>query len=204
MENQEKFEQFVEVIKITGIHSLNLSNIGIGPTAAKIVGKMLLPTKFSAANTYEMEEVQKITTCNYSQDGQWLCLGRGDSTASLVDAKTGRPKKLLKGVHWDAITSACFSPDSQTLCLASLDKTASLIDLTTGQPLYKFDRTGSKEITSVDFSPVVCYGCLTTPGPHARACPKCKSNSLGSIICLGSKDGAAVMLNARSGKILHV
>ena len=54
---------------------------------------------------------------------QRLALGSNDSTASIVDARTGERELHLQGLHTNDIRSVAWSPDGSRLALGSGDKT---------------------------------------------------------------------------------
>ena len=86
-----------------------------------------------------------------SGDGKTLAMGQPDGSIILVDAGTGRRRRVLTA-HSAAITGLVFSPDGATLASASDDRTAILWNLATGKAQETLrGHTGS--VTGVAFSP---------------------------------------------------
>ncbi len=99
-----------------------------------------------------------------------------DSTASLWDARTGKPIATLRG-HGAALVSACFSPDGDRVLTASQDTTARLWDGRTGAPIATL-QGGKYALAGAIFSPD------------------------GKRIVTRSDDGPARLWDGRTGKLL--
>jgi WD40 repeat protein/DNA-binding SARP family transcriptional activator len=90
-------------------------------------------------------------TLAVSRNGKTLALGQQDGSIILVDAGTGRRRRVLTG-HSTIVTGLAFSPDGATLASASDDRTAILWNLATGKARETL-RGHAGSITGVAFSP---------------------------------------------------
>jgi WD40 repeat protein/DNA-binding SARP family transcriptional activator len=86
-----------------------------------------------------------------SRDGKLLALGQQDGSIILVDAASGRRRRVLTGLSAQ-LTGLAFSPDSATLASASGDRTAILWDVATGKPRETLEGHAGA-VTGVAFSP---------------------------------------------------
>eukprot|EP01047_Picozoa_sp_COSAG01_P104008 COSAG01_NODE_33393_length_565_cov_0.379828_1_plen_143_part_10 len=80
----------------------------------------------------EPEPAARVAATN-AVHGAVLALGSDDTTASLVNARTGERTHHLRGLHTSAISSVALSADGAVLALGSEDRTASIVDARTGE-----------------------------------------------------------------------
>lgn len=93
-----------------------------------------------------------IWSVAFTPDGRHILASHdGDNTATLWDARTGRPVRTFRG-HTGQINELCVSPDGHHIATASSDKTARLWDLRTGQEL-RILRGHNGRVMSVAFTP---------------------------------------------------
>src|SRR6266550_2550672 len=98
-----------------------------------------------------MKHEDKISSAQFSPDGQRVVTASNDWTARLWDAASIEPVgELMK--HEDKVNSAQFSPNGQRVVTASVDKTARLWDAATGKPVGE-PMKHEDSVTSAQFSP---------------------------------------------------
>jgi len=68
----------------------------------------------------------------FAPDGETLAIGGYDSTVKLLDAKTGRVLKTLRG-HKNYVRAVAFSPDGKTLATGGWDQAVKLWDVDKGE-----------------------------------------------------------------------
>ncbi|MBA2306826.1 hypothetical protein H0W26_01675, partial [Candidatus Dependentiae bacterium] len=74
----------------------------------------------------------KVSSAEFSPDGEIVITASRDTTARLWSVKTGQQLYRLKG-HKQGIASVAFSPDGKTVLTGSEDETALLWNVTTGK-----------------------------------------------------------------------
>ena len=79
-----------------------------------------------------------VSSVSFSPDGKTLVSGSRDSTVSMWDVDSDRPRRILDG-HRSSISDVRFSPDGKSLASSSFDHTVRLWDLASGQTLKVFE-----------------------------------------------------------------
>jgi pentatricopeptide repeat protein len=74
-----------------------------------------------------------VKWASFSPDGRLVVTASEDSTAHVLDARTGRVLHTLK--HGSTVFSAIFSPDGRYVATASRDRSARVWEADTGQPI---------------------------------------------------------------------
>jgi len=93
-----------------------------------------------------------VNEAKLSPDGRFIAVGRTGNNAKLIDFKTGKVFRTLRG-HNSMVISLCFSSDGRFLATGGLDGKAIVWDVETGKPVQTFTFPDKKEaIYSVDFS----------------------------------------------------
>ena len=95
--------------------------------------------------------VRRVSTAQFSPNGQRIVTASLDSTAHVWDVATGKELFTLVG-HGDDVGSAFFSPDGQRIVTASLDGTARIWDAASGEELFA-SRGHEDGVASARFSP---------------------------------------------------
>jgi len=87
-----------------------------------------------------------------SPDGRFIAIGRTGNNARLIDFKTGKVYKTLRG-HNSMVISLCFSSDGKYLATGGLDGKAIVWDVETGDKVREISFADTKlAIFSVDIS----------------------------------------------------
>jgi WD40 repeat protein len=87
-----------------------------------------------------------------SPDGKYIAVGRTGNSARLIDFKTGKVYKTLRG-HRTMVISLSFSNDSKYLATGGVDGKVIIWDVESGDAVRTFTFTDEKEaIYSLDFS----------------------------------------------------
>ena len=93
-----------------------------------------------------------VNEAKLSPDGRFIAVGRTGNNAKLIDFKTGKVFRTLRG-HNSMVISLCFSSDGRYLATGGLDGKAIVWDVETGTAVRTFSFPDEKEaIYSVDFS----------------------------------------------------
>jgi WD40 repeat protein len=154
--------------------------------------------------------------------GAVLALGSDDTTASLVNARTGERTHHLGGLHTSSISSVALSADGAVLALGSADKTASLVNARTGERTHHLRGLWTGAIRSVALSAdgaVLALGSADSTaslvnartgerthhlrGLHTDAIRSVALSADGAVLALGSADTTASLVNARTGERTH-
>jgi WD40 repeat protein len=121
---------------------------------------------YDAATWRELSKFPgKTARLNFSPDGEQLAIPDEKGTIRLVDVRTGRVLKTLRG-HQDAVNWLEFSPDGRQLGSASQDGTALLWDISSGAAHLLPDHSGGR-VTAITFSPNGHF--VATASPQDRA-----------------------------------
>jgi WD40 repeat protein len=93
-----------------------------------------------------------VNEARLSPDGRYIAVGRTGNNAKLIDFKTGKVYKTLRG-HSSMVVSLCFSKDGKYIATGGLDGKAIVWDVETGIAINTFTFPDQKEaVFSVDFS----------------------------------------------------
>ncbi len=93
-----------------------------------------------------------VNEAKLSPDGKYIAIGRTGNNAKIIDFKSGKVFKTLKG-HKSMVISLCFSPDGKFLATGGIDGKAIVWDVETGNPVRTITFTDEKlAIFSVDIS----------------------------------------------------
>jgi WD40 repeat protein len=93
-----------------------------------------------------------VNEAKLSPDGKYIAVGRTGNNAKIIDFKTGKVFKTLKG-HKSMVISLCFSPDGKYLATGGIDGKAIVWEVETGKPVQTITFTDEKlAIFSVDIS----------------------------------------------------
>jgi WD40 repeat protein len=119
-------------------------------------GKKLISLKGSLTEIDErllkMYWASLVNEAKLSPDGRFIAVGRTGNNAKLIDFKTGKIYKKLKG-HNSPVISLCFSNDSKYIVTAGMDGKAILWDVESGNRIRDFLFNDSTlTIFSVDIS----------------------------------------------------
>jgi WD40 repeat protein len=94
-----------------------------------------------------------VNETRLSPDGRFIAIGRTGNNAKLVDFKTGKIEKTLRG-HSGMVISLNFSNDGKYLATGGLDGKAIVWDVNSGEMLKKFIYKDTNQVIfSVDISP---------------------------------------------------
>ena len=102
----------------------------------------------------------------FSPDGRWI-LALGDEGIVLIDAVTGKPRKLkreLGPMYGDGMT---FSPDSKTIALVTAVGAVSLIDVNDGEEVARFEDPEQAKAFYFTFSRDGSYLAVSVQGSAA-------------------------------------
>jgi WD40 repeat protein len=93
-----------------------------------------------------------VNEAKLSPDGKYIAVGRTGNNAKLIDFKTGRVYKTLRG-HKGMVISLSFSCDGKYLATGGIDGKVIVWEVETGLPVRTFSFQDEKEaIFSLDFS----------------------------------------------------
>lgn len=93
-----------------------------------------------------------VNEAKLSPDGKYIAVGRTGNNAKLVDFKTGKVFRTLRG-HDAMVISLCFSSDGKYLATGGLDGKVIIWDIESGTAVRNFSFPDEKEaVYSVDFS----------------------------------------------------
>ena len=224
---KNNFISLCKQIKISSIENLNLANVGMDAATAAVLAGMLKPEELTSAILHQMTDVHQIRAAEFSGDSSLLLLGSGDKSATIICTESGAVLHHVKGLHYSEIVAVDFSPDADLVCLGSLDKTASLVDVSTGAELRKVECSAS--VNSVHFCPagtdvgMLCLGLsdgvvMVVDGTIAdlkkrkpdrvfdrvftRDVTSVRWSADGRVLCIGSVDKTASIIDPVTGKIL--
>ena len=110
----------------------------------------------------------KITSADFSPDGQLVATASLDRTARIWSVNDGSTVATLKG-HSDELTAVVFSSDGQSLLTSSRDGTVRIWSVSGGTEKVVL-RGHSGVVTSAQFSPSGLYiVTASSPGSHCSA-----------------------------------
>jgi WD40 repeat protein len=93
-----------------------------------------------------------VNEARLSPDGKYIAVGRTGNNAKLIDFKTGKVFKILRG-HKSMVISLCFSSDGKYLATGGIDGKVIVWDVESGTATRTFTFPDEKEaIFSLDFS----------------------------------------------------
>ena len=93
-----------------------------------------------------------VNEAKLSPDGKYIAIGRTGNNAKLIDFKTGRVYRTLRG-HRSMVISLCFSSDGKYLATGGIDGRVIVWDVESGVQVRTFSFPDEKEaIFSLDFS----------------------------------------------------
>jgi WD40 repeat protein len=93
-----------------------------------------------------------VNEARLSPDGKYIAVGRTGNNAKLIDFKTGKVFKTLRG-HKSMVISLCFSSDGKYLATGGVDGKVIVWEVETGNAIRTFNFPDEKEaIYSLDFS----------------------------------------------------
>jgi WD40 repeat protein len=93
-----------------------------------------------------------VNEAKLSPDGKYIAVGRTGNNAKIIDFKTGKVFKTLKG-HKSMVISLSFSSDGKYLATGGLDGKVIIWEIESGTPVRTFSFADEKEaIYSLDFS----------------------------------------------------
>ena len=112
----------------------------------------------------------------FSNDGKTLALGRDDKHVVLLDAATGKERRVLDPID-GAVTALAFSPDGAFLAAGSTDGRVTLWDLEAAKVVRTWNQPAAR-VSSLDF------------------------HSDGKLLAAGSDDGCAYLFSPADGALL--
>lgn len=93
-----------------------------------------------------------VNEAKLSPDGRFIAVGRTGNNAKIIDFKTGKIFRTLRG-HNSMVISLCFSSDGRYLATGGLDGKAIVWDVESGKAVRTFTFPDEREaIYSIDFS----------------------------------------------------
>ena len=129
----------------------DILNISSGKTITVLKGYLNQTDERILTDPY-MYWAGMVNEAKLSPDGRFIAVGRTGNNAKLIDFKTGKVFRTLRG-HNSMVISLCFSSDGKYLATGGLDGKAIVWDVETGAAVRTFSFPDKKEaIYSVDFS----------------------------------------------------
>lgn len=145
-------------------------------TVSETQGASLVDIK-TGKSQRSISSSREIISASYSSDGNRISLLLSDSTAVVLDGKTGLEILKLDGHNGSGIISAKFTRHGYNLLITSYDYTSSLIDVVSGNEVAIFRGAREWGISAIAFSPD------------------------GSQFLLAMTDGSAKLWSSRTGQL---
>jgi RNA polymerase sigma factor (sigma-70 family) len=114
-------------------------------------GELIVWATATQKKLWAYQAPKTLASVAFSPDGRLLATSGADGTTRLLDAKSGKVIRELKG-HEDMVRCVAFSPDGKTLATGSFDEDVKFWDLATGKELTTL-RGHQRGILSLAFSP---------------------------------------------------
>ena len=117
-----------------------------------------------------------VRSMMFSNDGKTLALGRDDKHVALLEAATGKERRVLDPID-GAVTALAFSPDGAFLAAGSTDGRVTLWDLGAAKVVRTWNQPAAR-VSSLDF------------------------HTDGKLLAAGSDDGCAYLFSPADGALL--
>jgi WD40 repeat protein/serine/threonine protein kinase len=107
-----------------------------------------------------LKHTRRLTSIDYSTDGQWLVTAGLDGHARVWNAETGGLLKTLE--HKSPLTNAVFNPDGSMVMTTGVEGTITFWDVATGKHRFPPAKHGQNAISKAAFSPDGAYAGTTS------------------------------------------
>ncbi len=173
-----------------------------------VAGELMHTLPLPARNAYSVR---------FSPDGKWLAIG-ASKKVQMWETESFSGVSYLEG-HQESVFEIAFSPNSQKLASVGRDGTARIFDIASGVQTQLF--SGLRDLRCVSFSPDGRYLAFTSYGGDLRvwdttdppdkiqkysysfsAISSFEYSPEGRRMALAGKDGAALIIDSLTGRVL--